>query len=42
VDKVTAEQVQRLAQQLFTGGNASLTILGPLSKSDVPDEVLEI
>src|SRR5512146_2446564 len=42
VDRVTAGQVQRLAQQLFTGGNTSLTILGPLSKSDVPDEVLEI
>lgn len=42
VDRVTAEQAQRLAQHLFTGENTSLTILGPLSKSDVPDEVLEI
>ena len=42
VEKVTAEQVQRLAGQLFTRENISLTILGPLSKADVPDEVLEI
>ena len=42
VDKVTAEQSQRLAQQLFTSENTSLTILGPLNKTDVPDEVLEI
>jgi predicted Zn-dependent peptidase len=42
VDKVTAEQAQRLAQQLFTSENTSLTILGPLNKTDVPDEVLEI
>jgi len=42
VEKVTPEQVQRLAQQLFTRENISLTILGPLSKSDVPDAVLEI
>jgi predicted Zn-dependent peptidase len=42
VEKVTAEQVQRLAQQLFTRENTSLTILGPLSKADVPDSVLEV
>lgn len=42
VEKVTAEQVQRLAQQLFSRENLSLTILGPLSKADVPDSVLEI
>jgi predicted Zn-dependent peptidase len=42
VEKVTAEQVQRLAGQLFTRENISLTILGPLSKTDVPDGVLEI
>jgi predicted Zn-dependent peptidase len=42
VEKVTAEQVQRLAGQLFTRENISLTILGPLSKADVPDGVLEI
>ena len=42
VEKVTAEQVQRLAQQLFSRENLSLTILGPLSRADVPDSVLEI
>lgn len=42
VEKVTAEQVQRLAQQLFKRNNITLTILGPLSGSDVPDGVLEI
>jgi predicted Zn-dependent peptidase len=42
VEKVTAEQVRHLAQQLFSSENLSLTILGPLSKADVPDSVLEI
>ncbi|HEX9021757.1 MAG TPA: pitrilysin family protein [Nitrospirota bacterium] len=42
VEKVTAGQVQRLAQQLFVRDNVSLTILGPLSRTDVPDAVLEI
>jgi predicted Zn-dependent peptidase len=42
VEKVTAEQVQRLAHQLFSRENLSLTILGPLSRADVPDSVLEI
>ncbi|MCK9418418.1 MAG: insulinase family protein [Nitrospirae bacterium] len=42
VEKVTAEQVKHVAGQLFTRENISLTILGPLNKSDVPDGVLEI
>jgi predicted Zn-dependent peptidase len=42
VEKVTSEEVQRLAQQLFTRDNLSLAILGPLSRADVPDSVLEI
>jgi predicted Zn-dependent peptidase len=42
VEKVTSEQVQLLAQQLFTRDNLSLAILGPLSRADVPDSVLEI
>lgn len=42
VEKVTAEQAQRLAQLLFTRENISLTILGPLNKADVPDTVLEV
>jgi predicted Zn-dependent peptidase len=42
VEKVTAEQAQLLAKQLFTRENTSLTILGPLSKTDVPDTVLDV
>ncbi|HWR71921.1 MAG TPA: pitrilysin family protein [Nitrospirota bacterium] len=42
VEKVTTDQVQRIAQQLFTAENISLAILGPLSRADVPDSVLEI
>ncbi|HAS55366.1 MAG: hypothetical protein A2X56_07940 [Nitrospirae bacterium GWC2_57_13] len=42
VEKVTAEQVQQLARQLFTREGISLTILGPLSKEDLPESVLEI
>ena len=42
VEKVTREQVQALAQQLFTKENIALTILGPISKAEVPDTVLEI
>jgi len=42
VDKVTAGQIGRIAQQLFTRESLSLSILGPLNKADVPDAVLEI
>lgn len=42
VEKVTAEQAQHLAQQLFTRENISLTILGPMNKADVPEGVLEV
>lgn len=42
VEAVALEQVQQLAQQLFTPENLSLTILGPLSKAEVPDAVMEI
>ncbi len=42
VEKVTAEQVQRMARQLFTPENISLSILGPLNRSDIPDSVLDI
>ena len=42
VDKVTAEQIGRIAQQLFTPESLALSILGPLNKTDVPDAVLEI
>jgi predicted Zn-dependent peptidase len=42
VESVALDQVQQLAQQLFTPDNLSLTILGPLSKTEVPDAVLEL
>jgi predicted Zn-dependent peptidase len=42
VDKVTAADVLRLARQFFVRENLSLSILGPLSRTDVPDEVLEL
>ena len=42
VENVTRERVQQLAQQLFAPENISLTILGPLTKADVPDSILEI
>ena len=42
VEKVTAEHVQRLAANLFNRENIALTILGPLSRTDVPESVLEI
>jgi predicted Zn-dependent peptidase len=42
VEKVTKEQVQGLAQQLFTPENMSMAILGPLTRTDVPDGVLEV
>jgi predicted Zn-dependent peptidase len=42
VEKVTRDEVQQLARQLFTPENISLTILGPLTKADVPDSVVDI
>jgi predicted Zn-dependent peptidase len=42
VEKVTADQVRRLANEIFNKDNISLTVLGPLSKADVPDSVLDI
>jgi len=42
VESVNANEVQRLAQTLFNRNNIALTILGPLSKADVPDAVMEI
>jgi predicted Zn-dependent peptidase len=42
VERVTKEQVQRLAQELFTRENIALATLGPLSKADLPDSVLDI
>lgn len=42
VEKVTAEQVRRLAEQLFSRENIALTVLGPLNRADIPDSALEI
>ncbi len=42
VESVTREDVQRVARQLFTRENASLTILGPVSKTDLPASVLDL
>lgn len=42
VENVKKEQVQRLAQQLFTRENIALAVLGPLTKADLPDTFLEI
>ena len=42
VEKVTKEDVQRLAQQLFTRENIAIAMLGPLSKDDLPAAVLDM
>lgn len=42
VENVKKEQIQRLAQQLFTTENIALAVLGPLSKADLPGTLLEI
>jgi predicted Zn-dependent peptidase len=42
VDKVTAADIVRLSRQFFTREHLALSILGPLSKSDLPERILEI
>lgn len=42
VERVTAEQVRDMALRMFAPENLSLCILGPVSRTDVPDSVLEI
>ncbi len=42
VDNVTPEHILRLSRQLFTPENLSLSILGPLAKSDLPEKLLAI
>jgi predicted Zn-dependent peptidase len=42
VGSVTRDEVQRLAQRLFNNGALSLTVLGPLTRSEIPDSVLDI
>lgn len=40
IERVTPQQIQRLAQELFDPSHLSLTTLGPLSKKDLPDNLL--
>jgi len=42
VERVSGDQVRLLARQLFTAGNCSLSILGPLGRADVPDSVMDV
>lgn len=42
VEKVSREQVQHLAAQLFRRENLSLTVLGALNRGDVQDAVLDV
>jgi predicted Zn-dependent peptidase len=42
VEKVTREDVQRLAQQLFTRENIALALLGPLSRADLPESIWDM
>ncbi len=42
VGSVTREQVQRLARQLFSDGTLTLTVLGPLTRNDIPDSLLAV
>lgn len=42
VENVSTGQLKRLANELFSPENTSLTILGPLNRIDVPDSILEM
>lgn len=42
VESVTPDQVRDLARKLFVPENISLSILGPLAKGDLPEDLLEI
>jgi predicted Zn-dependent peptidase len=42
VEKVTREQVQRVAQQLFSRENIALAMLGPLSRTDLPESIWDM
>ena len=35
-------EIHQLAQQLFTGDLLSLSMLGPLGRQDVSDQILEL
>jgi predicted Zn-dependent peptidase len=40
IDQVTPGKIQRLAEELFTPHDLTLTTLGPLSRKDLPDDLL--
>ena len=40
VDRVTPKQIQRLSEDLFDPQYLTLTTLGPLSKKDLPENLL--
>jgi predicted Zn-dependent peptidase len=42
VDKVSAEDIDRVARQLFTRETISLSVLGPLTRDAIPEDILEI
>ena len=42
VDRVTADDISRMARQMFTRENLALSILGPLTKAELPEALLEL
>ncbi len=42
VDKVTVEDIGRIARRIFTRETMALSILGPLGKDDLPEDILDI
>ncbi len=42
VDEVTATDINRIARQIFTRETVALSILGPLAKDDVPEDILDL
>lgn len=42
VDRITGDDIARLARQYFATGSLSLSILGPLAKADLPETLLEL
>jgi predicted Zn-dependent peptidase len=42
VDRITATEIHRVASQVFTRETIALSILGPLAKADIPEDILDI
>jgi predicted Zn-dependent peptidase len=42
VDRITADDIHRVARQIFTRETIALSILGPLTKADIPEDILDI